>query len=75
MSDQICALVTAAGARILVGPRTSAIIGALADRQERIESLVKGSVEVRADFAGGSMTIALKEITEPVRIRAIPSAR
>jgi len=71
----VAAVITATGTRVILGPRTSATIEAITDRQSRIEALGKGSIEVRADFAGGSVTIALKEVTEPVRIGSLPSAR
>jgi len=74
--DHVAAVITATGARVAVGPRTGAIIEAIAERQDRIETLGEGSIEVRADFAGGSVVVAVKETCEPVRIAAIPpSAR
>jgi hypothetical protein len=70
MSDDVAAVITAAGARVTVGPRTSAIIEELVARQDRIEGIGKGSIEVRADFTGGSVTVSLKEVGSSRRIDA-----
>ena len=70
MPDAIRAVVTADDHQLPIRPRTAAIIAELVARQDRIEGIGKGSVEVRADFTGGSVTVSLKEVGISRRIDA-----
>jgi len=70
--DQIRALVTGGGAQIPILPRTAAIIEELLARQDHIEGMTKGAVEISVDCAGRSLTVAIREVGAP---RRLPSAR
>jgi hypothetical protein len=54
-----------------VKPRTAAIIAEIYKKQDRIEETGKGSIEVRADFREGSVTVAIREVGEPCHIQVL----
>lgn len=61
-TEDVAAVIITGGARVTVGPRTFAIVEELVARQDRIEGIDKGSVEVRADWTAGSVTVSLREV-------------
>jgi len=69
--DTIVSLVTETRTVLPVKPRTGAIIHEIYKKQDRIEQAGKGSIEIKADFKDGSVTLAIREVGEPCRIRVI----